>query len=135
MDKTLFIVKPDAVRRKLVGAALKALEEGGLRIAGMRMLTLEKAQAERFYDVHKDKPFFSDLVEFMTSGPVVVGVAVGPDAVVRWRELMGATDPTKAKEGTIRARFGENIQMNAVHGSDSEENARREIGFFFPELV
>jgi len=134
MRRTLFIVKPNATQRSIVGAVLKLLEDGGLRIAAMKMLRFEKEMAERFYEVHREKSFFGSLVEFMCSGPVVVGVAEGEGAVDRWRSIMGATDPAKAAPGTVRALFGENIQANAVHGSDSAENAAREIEFFFPGL-
>jgi nucleoside-diphosphate kinase len=134
MERTLFIVKPNATHRNLVGAVLKILEEGGLRIAALRMLSLSKEEAERFYDVHRERPFFASLVEFMCSGPVVPGIAEGPNAVERLRAVMGATDPAKAEAGTVRALYGENIQNNAIHGSDSAENAVREIEFFFPGL-
>lgn len=134
MDRTLFIIKPNATRRNLVGAVLKLIEEGGLRIVALRMLSLSKEEAERFYDVHRERPFFASLVQFMCSGPVVPGVAEGEEAVGRLRAIMGATDPAKADKGTIRALYGESIQDNAVHGSDSAENAAREIEFFFPGL-
>jgi nucleoside-diphosphate kinase len=134
MERTLFIIKPNATRRNLVGAVLKLVEEGGLEIVALKMLSLSKEQAERFYDVHRERPFFASLVEFMCSGPVVPGVAQGAGAVERLRTIMGATDPAKADKGTVRALYGENIQNNAIHGSDSPENAVREIEFFFPGL-
>lgn len=135
MQETLFIVKPDATQKNLIGAVIKMLEEGGLEIVGLRMLKLSREQAERFYDIHKDKPFYSSLVDFMTSGRVVAGVAAGEGAVERCRAIMGATDPPKAGKGTIRALYGENIQNNAIHGSDSSDNAEHEIRFFFPDLA
>ena len=134
MERTLFIIKPNATGRNLIGAVLKLVEEGGLQIVALRMLNLSKEQAERFYDVHRERPFFASLVEFMCSGPVVPGVAQGAGAVERLRTIMGATDPAKADKGTVRALYGENIQNNAIHGSDSPENAVREIEFFFPGL-
>ncbi|CAM3500350.1 nucleoside-diphosphate kinase [Campylobacter upsaliensis] len=131
MEKTLSIIKPDAVKRGVIGKILDRFESNGLRIAAMKKLQLSKEQAEGFYAVHKERPFFKDLVEFMISGPVVVSVLEGENAVFKNRELMGATNPKEAKAGTIRADFAENIDANAVHGSDSLENAKIEIDFFF----
>ena len=135
MTKTLFIVKPNATRRNLIGAVIAMLEKGGLRVTALRRLGLTKQQACEFYAVHRERPFYDSLVGFMTSGPVVAGVLEGEDAVAACRRIMGATDPAKADPGTIRACFGENIQENAIHGSDSDDNARREIAFFFPEIM
>jgi len=136
-EKTLSIVKPDAVRAGNLGAVLDAIERSGLRIVAMKMLHLDQARAEGFYAVHRERPFFKDLVKFMTSGPVVVSVLEGDDAVARYRKLMGATDPAKADAGTLRKQFASNIEQNAVHGSDSAENARSEVAYFFSatELV
>jgi nucleoside-diphosphate kinase len=136
-ERTLSIVKPDAVRAGNLGAVLDAIERSGLRIVAMKMLQLDQAKAEGFYAVHRERPFFKDLVKFMTSGPVVVSVLEGDDAVARYRKLMGATDPAKADAGTLRKQFASNIEQNAVHGSDAAETARTEIAYFFPatELV
>ncbi len=131
MEKTLSIIKPDAVSKGVIGKIVDRFESNGLRIAGMRKLQLSKQDASAFYAVHKERPFFSDLVDFMTSGPVVVMVLEGENAVVKNRELMGATNPQEAEPGTIRADFAQNIDANAVHGSDSLENAKIEIEFFF----
>ena len=130
-ERTFSILKPDATRRNLTGAVNAVIEEAGLRIVGQRRIRMTKEQAEKFYEVHKERPFFGELVTFMTSGPVVVQVLEGENAVARNRELMGATDPKKAEKGTIRADFADSIDANAVHGSDSAENARTEIAFFF----
>jgi nucleoside-diphosphate kinase len=132
IERTLSIVKPNAVARNLIGAVVKLLEEGGLRVAAMRMTRLSKEQARVFYEVHKERPFYNSLVEFMTSGPVVPLVLEGENAILRNREIMGATDPAKAAAGTIRKLYGENVERNAVHGSDAPETARQEIAFFFP---
>src|SRR5579875_1034702 len=132
-ERTLSIIKPDATRRNLSGRINAKLEEAGLRIIAQKRLLLSRAQAEAFYAVHRERPFFAGLVEFMTSGPVVVQVLEGENAVARNREVMGATDPAKAAEGTIRKQFAENIEANSVHGSDSAENAKQEIAFFFKE--
>ncbi|MDD2942548.1 MAG: nucleoside-diphosphate kinase [bacterium] len=134
MEKTLSIIKPDAVKKNVVGKILSRFEDAGLRIAGTKMLSLSAEQAGEFYAIHKERPFFKDLVAFMTSGPVVVSVLEGNDAVALNRKLMGATNPKEAAPGTIRADFAESIDANAVHGSDSAENAAIEIKFFFPEL-
>jgi nucleoside-diphosphate kinase len=133
-ERTLSIIKPDATRRNLTGSINATLEAAGLRIVAQRRQRLTKAQAEAFYAVHKERPFFHGLVEFMTSGPVVVQVLEGDNAVARNREVMGATDPKKAAAGTIRAQFAEDIEANSVHGSDSAENAAIEIGFFFAQV-
>jgi nucleoside-diphosphate kinase len=134
MERTLAIIKPDAVKRGLAGDIIKRIEGAGLKIRGMRLMHLSRAQAERFYDVHKARPFFGSLCEYMTSGPVVVMMLEGDKAITRWRELMGATDPAKANPGTIRKDFGQNIEQNAVHGSDAPETAAYETGFFFSSL-
>ena len=132
-ERTLSIIKPDATRRNLTGRINACFEEAGLRIVAQRRIRLSRQQAEQFYAVHKERPFFDGLVEFMTSGPVVVQVLEGENAVARNREVMGATDPAKAAAGTIRKEFAENIEANSVHGSDSAENARQEIAFFFKD--
>ncbi len=131
IERTLSIVKPNAVGRNLIGAVVKLLEEGGLRVVAMRMTRLTKEQARAFYEVHQSRPFYNSLVEFMTSGPVVPMVLEGENAIQRNREIMGATDPAKAAAGTIRRLYGENVERNAVHGSDAPETARQEIAFFF----
>lgn len=133
MEKTLSIIKPDAVKKNVIGKILDRFESNGLRIAAMKKVKLSKEDAEKFYAVHKERPFFKDLVEFMISGPVVVSVLEGNNAVLKNRELMGATNPKEAKAGTIRADFAESIDANAVHGSDSLDNAKVEIEFFFKE--
>ncbi|EAL7948728.1 nucleoside-diphosphate kinase, partial [Campylobacter jejuni] len=127
----LSIIKPDAVKKGVIGKILDRFESNGLRIAAMKKVQLSKEQAENFYAVHKERPFFKDLVEFMISGPVVVSILEGEGAVLKNRDLMGATNPKEAKAGTIRADFAESIDANAVHGSDSLENAKIEIEFFF----
>ncbi|PCH22941.1 nucleoside-diphosphate kinase [Campylobacter sp. 110] len=131
MEKTLSIIKPDAVKKGVIGKILDRFESNGLRIAAMKKVQLSKEQAEAFYAVHKERPFFKDLVEFMISGPVVVSVLEGEGAVLKNRDLMGATNPKEAQPGTIRADFAESIDANAVHGSDSLQNAKIEIEFFF----
>ena len=130
-ERTLSILKPDATRRNLTGRINAKFEEAGLRIVAQRRMRLSQATAEAFYAVHKERPFFRDLVAFMTSGPVVVQVLEGENAMAENRRLMGATDPKKADAGTIRAEFAESIEANSVHGSDSVENAAQEIAFFF----
>jgi len=130
-ERTLSIIKPDATRRNLTGQINAVLEAAGLTIVAQKRLQLTQAQAEAFYAVHKERPFYRGLVSFMTSGPVVAQVLQGDNAVARNREAMGATDPKKAAPGTIRARFAEDIEANSVHGSDSAENAANEIAFFF----
>ena len=133
MEQTLSIIKPDAVAKNVVGQILARFEESGLRIASIKKVQLSRADAEAFYAVHAKRPFFDDLVEFMISGPVVVSVLEGENAVAKNRELMGATNPQEAAPGTIRADFAESIDANAVHGSDSLENAKIEINFFFAQ--
>ncbi|MBE9829413.1 nucleoside-diphosphate kinase [Campylobacter concisus] len=131
MQRTLSIIKPDAVKKNVVGKIIDRFESNGLRIAAAKKIQLSKCDAKAFYAVHKDRPFFNDLVEFMISGPVVVMVLEGENAVAKNRELMGATNPKEATPGTIRADFADSIDANAVHGSDSLENAVNEINFFF----
>lgn len=131
MEQTLSIIKPDAVKKGVIGKILDRFESNGLRIAATKKIQLSTADAQNFYAVHKARPFYGELVEFMTSGPVVVSILEGENAVVKNRELMGATNPKEAAAGTIRADFAENIDANAVHGSDSLENAKIEIAFFF----
>lgn len=131
MERTLAIVKPDAVERGLAGEILKRIEASGLKIIALKKLHLARAHAERFYDVHKERPFYKGLCDYMTSGPVVIAVLSGDRAITRWRELMGATDPAKANAGTIRKDLGLDVEKNAVHGSDAPETAAREISFFF----
>ena len=132
-ERTFSIIKPDATRRNLTGKINAVIEDSGLRIVGQRRIRLSRAQAEAFYDVHKGKPFYEELVGFMTSGPVVVQVLEGEGAVARYREVMGATNPASAAPGTIRQLFAESFTGNSVHGSDSPENATVEIGQFFGE--
>jgi len=132
MQKTLSILKPDSVAKNNIGAIISRFEQNGLQVAALNMQHLTQDQAEAFYAIHKDRPFFADLVKFMTSGPVVVMVLAGENAVEKNRQLMGATNPQEAEAGTIRADFADNIDANAVHGSDSLENAANEIAFFFP---
>ena len=131
IERTLSIIKPDATRRNLTGAIVDRLEKAGLRVVAQKRLHLARSQAEGFYAVHRERPFFGSLVEFMISGPVVVQVLEGEDAVAKNREVMGATNPANAAEGTIRKDFAESIEANSVHGSDSAENAATEISFFF----
>jgi nucleoside-diphosphate kinase len=133
-ERTLSIIKPDATRRNLTGKINARFEDNGLRIVAQKRFQLTRAQAEGFYAVHRERPFFADLVKFMTSGPVVVQVLEGEGAVAKNREVMGATDPAKADAGTIRKDFAESIEANSVHGSDSPENAAQEIAFFFSEV-
>jgi len=131
MEQTLSIIKPDAVKKGVIGKIISRFETNGLRIAAAKKMQLSRYDAGKFYEIHKERPFYNDLIDFMTSGPVVVMVLEGENAVAKNRELMGATDPKKAEKGTIRADFAENIDANAVHGSDSLENAKNEIAFFF----
>jgi len=131
IERTLSIIKPDAVEKNAVGAILKAIQDSGLRVVALKMVRLTEQQARGFYAVHKARPFYADLVKFMTSGPVVVSVLEGEGAIARWRELMGPTDSTKAPKGTIRGDFGTDIERNASHGSDAPETARVEIPYFF----
>ena len=131
IERTFSIIKPDAVKKNAIGGVVAKLEEGGLRVVASRMVRLTESQARAFYAVHKDRPFYGDLVKFMTEGPVVVQVLEGENAIVRNREIMGATNPEKADAGTIRKLFGTNIERNACHGSDAPETAAQEIAFFF----
>ena len=135
VERTLSIVKPDGVSRNLIGDVYRRFEGAGLRIIGARMLQLTQSQAEGFYAVHRERPFFRDLCRYMTSGPVMVQVLEGESAVARHRDIMGATDPKKAAPGTIRADLASSIEENVVHGSDSAENAAREIAYFFAETA
>src|SRR5437016_4011707 len=132
VERTLSIIKPDAVAKNLIGEIYSRFERAGLKIVAARMAWLSRAGAEGFYAVHRERPFFRDLVEFMISGPVLIQVLEGENAIARNRELMGATDPRKAEKGTIRADFAQSIDANAVHGSDSIDNARTEVAYFFP---
>ncbi len=133
IERTLSIVKPDAVAQNVIGEIYARFEKAGLKIVAAKMVWLSENEAGRFYAVHKERPFFPDLVKFMTSGPVMVQVLEGENAILKNRELMGATDPKKAEKGTIRADFAQSIDANAVHGSDAKETAAVEIAFFFPE--
>jgi len=133
VTRTFSIIKPDATRRNLTGAVTNMLEEAGLRVIASKRIQMTQEQAEGFYAVHSERPFFGELVSFMTSGPVVVQVLEGEDAVIRNRKIMGATNPKEADEGTIRRTFAESIEANSAHGSDSDENAAIEIAFFFNE--
>ena len=132
-ERTFSIIKPDATRRNLTGKVNAVIEDAGLRIVAQRRIKMSKAQAEKFYEVHKERPFFGELVEFMTSAPVVVQVLEGPNAVAKYREVMGATNPAQAAEGTIRKLYAESVGENSVHGSDSLENAKIEIAQFFTD--
>ena len=132
VERTLSIIKPDAVAKNVIGAIYSRFENAGLRIVAARMAHLSRAEAEAFYAVHKSRPFFNDLVSFMMSGPVMIQVLEGDNAILKNRDLMGATDPKKAAPGTIRADFAQSIDANAVHGSDAPETAQVEIGYFFP---
>ena len=134
MERTLAIIKPDAVERRLAGRILQRIEDEGFRIRAMRRLHLSKPQAEGFYAVHRDRPFFGSLTEFMSSGPAIVMVLEAPDAIRKWRTLMGATDPAKADVGTIRKELAQSIERNVTHGSDAPETAAFEIGYFFPGI-
>lgn len=133
MSRTFSIIKPDATNRNITGAINKIIEDNDLRVIGQKRIKLSKDKAEGFYAIHKDKPFFNDLIEYMTSGPVIVQVLEGKNAVEQYRRIMGATNPDNAEEGTIRKEFALNIQENSVHGSDSNENAKIEIDYFFEE--
>lgn len=133
MANTLGIIKPDGVRRRLVGKVISRIENAGLIIRGMKVLKLSREQAERFYAVHESRPFYKSLVEFMTSGPIVVMVIGGHGSIEKWRELMGATDPAKAKYNTIRREYGTSVEKNVVHGSDGEATAKTEVAFFFDD--
>ena len=133
MERTLSIIKPDATRRSITGKINAMIEDAGLSIIAQKRIRLSAVQAEEFYGVHKERPFFNDLVKFITSGPVVVQALEAPNAIAKYREVMGATNPSDAAEGTIRAAHAESIEANSVHGSDSSENALIEINFFFNE--
>ena len=132
VERTFSIIKPDAVAKNVIGQILARFEAAGLKVIAARMMHLSRAQAEGFYAVHRERPFFKDLVDFMISGPVLVQVLQGDNAILKNRDLMGATDPKKAAKGTIRADFADSIDANAVHGSDAPDTARAEIAFFFP---
>ncbi|MBB5456960.1 nucleoside-diphosphate kinase [Paraburkholderia sp. Cpub6] len=134
IERTLSIIKPDAVAKNVIGQIYTRFENAGLKIVASRMVHLSRADAEKFYAVHAARPFFKDLVEFMISGPVVVQALEGENAILKYRDLMGATDPKKAEKGTIRADFADSIDANAVHGSDAPETAAIEIAFFFPQV-
>ena len=133
-EMTLAIVKPDAVKRNLIGEVIRRIEQSGLQVAAARFLQLSKSDAEGFYAVHRERPFFGSLVEYMCSGPVMVIALEGDNAIKRWRDLMGATDPAKADPGTIRKDLGQSVEANATHGSDAPETARNEIAYFFRSL-
>jgi nucleoside-diphosphate kinase len=135
LERTLSIIKPDAVAKNVIGQILARFESAGLKVVAARMAHLSRSEAEAFYAVHKARPFFNDLVAFMTSGPVMIQVLQGENAIAKNRELMGATDPKKAAKGTIRADFADSIDANAVHGSDAPETAAVEVGFFFPGMA
>jgi nucleoside-diphosphate kinase len=134
MERTLSIIKPDAVKKNLIGEIISRFEKNGLRIAAMKKIWMSKEEAKGFYIVHKDKPFYDSLTDFMSEGPIVVMVLEGENAISKNRDIMGATNPANAEEGTIRKDFGENIERNAVHGSDSPETAAFEISYFFSQL-
>ncbi len=135
VERTLSIIKPDAVEQNNIGNILAMIQDAGLEILGMRMLHLTRPQAEGFYAVHEERPFFGELIEFMTRGPVVVSALQGDDAVARYRKLMGATNPAEAADGTIRKLYGTDVGENACHGSDSVENGQIEVAYFFPEYL
>src|SRR5918995_352849 len=134
MERTFAIIKPDAVKAKHAGRIIQRIEEAGFQIRAMRMVNLSQREAEGFYAVHRERPFFSSLTKFMSSGPAVVLALEAPDAIKKWRTLMGATDPAKADAGTLRKEFGASIEHNATHGSDAPETAAFELGYFFPGL-
>ncbi|BDD94670.1 nucleoside-diphosphate kinase [Pandoraea sp. XJJ-1] len=134
VERTLSIIKPDAVAKNVIGQIYSRFENAGLKIAAAKLVHLSRAEAEQFYAVHKERPFFKDLVDFMVSGPVMIQVLEGENAVAKHRDLMGATDPKKAEKGTIRADFADSIDANAVHGSDAAETAAVEVSFFFPGM-
>ena len=134
IERTLSIIKPDAVKKNAIGQIIARFEAAGLRVVAARMMHLSRAEAEAFYAVHRERPFFKDLVDFMVSGPIVVQALEGEGAIAKNRDLMGATDPKKAAPGTIRADFADSIDANAVHGSDGPDTARVEVGFFFPAM-
>jgi nucleoside-diphosphate kinase len=134
MEQTLAIIKPDAVKARHTGAIIQRIEAAGFQIRAMRLVHLTTAEAEGFYAVHRERPFFGSLTAFMSSGPVVVLALAAPDAIKKWRALMGATDPAKAEPGTLRKEFGQSIETNATHGSDAPETAAFELGYFFPGM-
>ena len=134
MERTLAIIKPDAVGRHLAGDILKRIEASGLSVIGLRLMHLTRTQAQLFYAVHRERPFYGTLCDYMSSGPVVIAALAGEGAIKRWRDLMGATDPAKAAPGTIRKDFGQNVEQNATHGSDAPGTAANEIAFFFSAL-
>jgi len=134
MERTLAIIKPDAVSGRLAGRILQRIEDSGFEILAIRMVRLSRAEAEGFYAVHRERPFFKSLTAFMSSGPAVVLALQAPDAIRKWRDLMGATDPAKAAAGTLRKEFGASIERNATHGSDAPETAAFEVGYFFPGI-
>jgi nucleoside-diphosphate kinase len=134
IERTLSIIKPDAVAKNVIGEIYSRFEKAGLKVIAARMMHLSRAEAEAFYGVHRERPFFKDLVDFMISGPVMVQVLEGENAILKNRDLMGATDPKKAASGTIRADFADSIDANAVHGSDAPETAKQEVAFFFPAM-
>lgn len=134
VERTFSIIKPDAVEAKQTGAILQMILDSGLAVKGMKMIQLTRTQAEGFYGVHRERPFFKDLVEYMISGPVVVSCLEGENAIARYRDLMGATNPANAAEGTIRKKFGKSIEANACHGSDGPDTAKEEVAFFFSNL-
>lgn len=134
METTLAIIKPDAVSRRVAGKILQRIEEAGFQIRAMRQTRLTRAEAEGFYAVHRERPFFGGLTTFMSEGPVIAMALQGPEAIKKWRALMGATDPAKAEAGTIRRDFGSTIERNATHGSDAADTARFEVGYFFPGI-
>jgi nucleoside-diphosphate kinase len=133
LQRTLCIIKPDAVKKNVSGSILQMILDSGFKVKGMKLVQLSEAQAGKFYEVHKERPFYKDLVSFMTSGPVIPIALEKEDGILAWRTLIGATDPAEAEEGTIRKKFAASKGENAVHGSDSEENGKLEIAFFFPE--
>ncbi len=134
IERTLSIIKPDGVKKKIIGDIIRHFEENGLKVAAMKMLHMDKRQAQGFYSVHKEKPFFGSLTDFMSSGPCVVMILEGADAIAKNREIMGATDPAKAAAGTIRKKYGSSIEVNTVHGSDAPETAATEIAYFFSDI-
>jgi len=134
IERTLSIIKPDGVKKKVIGDVINRFEKGGLKIVAMRMVHMSKREAQGFYAVHKDKPFFDSLTDFMSSGPAVVMILEGEGAIAKNRQLMGATDPKKADPGTIRATYASSIEVNTVHGSDAPETAATEMAYFFPDI-
>lgn len=135
MEKTFAIIKPDAIENKNAGAIIELIERNGFDILGMKKISMTKDEAKQFYAVHKERPFFGELIEYITSGPVIIMTLAKENAIKEWRDLMGATNPTEAAAGTIRRMFGKDIGTNATHGSDAPETAKLEIGQFFPELI